>query len=242
MLNSKRYWTVVVLLAAGFSFLVLPDYSNYCERYQHNDYGCAAYEMVVTFGAFIDNHGAAVTAIATGVIAYFTITLSKIGNQQIKDTRTLQRAFISVEPGGTRRFEGAEDKRIACDVIIHNTGNLAAQKISWELGTTFSDDPYKKDFGHETLKLVGDIVIGARVKARKGSDPVTTTEFNKWRDNAEPDRAWLYVWGRIRYYDGFRDGRFIDFCHRYNLRGTSGYDLPAENGRYHEHGNRTDEG
>ena len=55
------------------------------------------------------------------------------------------------------------------------------------------------------------------------------------------DKAWLYVWGKVTYHDGFNRGRFIAFCHRYNLYGATEYGIPARNGRYHEHGNRTDE-
>jgi hypothetical protein len=59
--------------------------------------------------------------------------------------------------------------------------------------------------------------------------------------NAQPDRAWIYIWGRVSYHDGFRPDRWVEFCHRYNLHGASGYEIKAENGRYHEKGNRTDE-
>jgi hypothetical protein len=186
----------------------------------------------------------AITAIATGFIAWFTYTLQQatvsLSDRQSNETKMLQRAFISVEPGGIRPFGGGDD-RIACDVLISNAGNLAARNLGWVIEKKYSADMAEKDFPIPS-KLVGDIVIAPRGAIRKGSEPTTCAEFDKVRLSAKPDRGWLYVWGRVGYHDGFRADRYIDFCHRYNLRGSAGYSVPKENGRYHEYGNRTDEG
>jgi|SRR5581483_5241561 len=173
------------------------------------------------------------TAIGTLVLAFFTFVLSR-------DARRTQRAFIAVEPGGIRPFEG-NDRRIACDIIITNAGNLPARHVSWLIRRKFSTDAFESDFPINDRELVGDIVIAPRVPARKGGPPLDKDEFRQKRETAEEDRGWLYVWGIIQYHDGFVPNRQIRFCHRYNLRGESGMAITADKARYHEHGNSTEE-
>ena len=60
---------------------------------------------------------------------------------------------------------------------------------------------------------------------------------------------YFYVWGIVRYNDGFKDNRFTRFCHRYN--GNAYYVFPdgkhvgesgllAEEAKYHQSGNNAD--
>ena len=239
MLNPKRYWLVVALLLVGISFLILPSYSNYCEGDKSNDYYCAAYEIMVTFGAFIDSHGNAVTAIATGVIAWFTITLAIVGRQQIKDTRILQRAYLNVLLGGIEPWT-SDKKRLACDVWFFNAGNLPASRVTWKFTTCFSRDSH---FNPPPI-IINERhtnIVAPKSKIRKGADPpVDAAELIAFRaEGKEP--CWLYMWGRVEYHDGFQDRRRIDFCHRYNLAGTKGLSISSRHGRQHEKGNSTDE-
>lgn len=188
-----------------------------------------------------------VLAIATAVIAWLTITLAKVGRQQIADTRILQRAYISAEPGGITPFEDTlvskiPEKRIACNIVIYNAGNLPATHVAWFISKKFSGDPELPESLLQIENPKGNIVIAPNTRTKKGSKPANREEFDAIRNDAEEDKAWLYVFGKITYHDGFRDGRWITFCHRYNLRGARGYDIPEANGRYHEQGNRTDEG
>lgn len=160
---------------------------------------------------------------------------------QISDTRILQRAYISVEPGGIKPFDYAADDRVACDIVITNAGNLPARSLSWFIDKKYSRDAHETDFPI-TRKLVGDIVLVPRASARKGADPTSVGSIRQNTRGKGPYEAWLYVWGRVSYHDGFRGGRFVDFCHRYNLYGARDFMITAESARYHEHGNRTDEG
>src|SRR4051794_5119976 len=51
----------------------------------------------------------------------------------------------------------------------------------------------------------GEGVIGPRAKRPTGTRAI-----------AVPKRSgWLYVWGAVRYDDGFTPGRMTRFCHRY---------------------------
>jgi hypothetical protein len=163
------------------------------------------------------------------------------GLRQSRETRIIERAYISVEPGGIKPFEGrGGDDCVACDIIINNAGNLPARKLSWVIERAFSDDAYRRDFPL-LMPEAGNIVLAPKVAAIKGANSVQTSEFDDAAEGAQPDRAWLYVWGRVSYHDGFCGGRWTEFCHRYNLRGATDYAVPKENGRYHEYGNRTDE-
>jgi hypothetical protein len=185
-------------------------------------------------------------------IALFTLVLSfaTVGlwaatiwgiRSQKSDTRILQRAYISVKPGGVTPYSG-EDDRLACNIVIYNAGNLPAHNVLWGIEATYSADPLADCFDVSKIHTVGKIVLPPKGEFRKGAKPTTKSSFDRWLADAKPDKAWLYIWGRISYHDGFVGGRYIDFCHRYNLRGAQGYTIPENNGRYHEYGNRTDEG
>jgi hypothetical protein len=181
----------------------------------------------------------------TAVLAASTIGLWIVtwcdSRRRSEELRIIERAFIGVEPGGIRPFEG-EDERIACDVIIVNAGNLPARSVRWAIDRKFSEDPDESDFPIDETKLSGGIVIAPKGRAPKGTAPVLKDVFREKRDSAKPDRGWLYVWGLITYHDGFNAGRHINFCHRYNLRGERGLAISAEKARYHERGNSTDDG
>jgi hypothetical protein len=194
------------------------------------------------------------TAIATAVIAIFTWrlwwstkVLAEIADRQGDDDRISQRANITVEPGGTNPYSQSRrfhDERISSDVLIINAGRFPAQRIRWSIKVGYSDNPdYRTPRVTDSDLINGPgIALAAGRQARKGVEkPTVREEFDRWRIGAKPDRAWLFVWGRIRYYDGFSDARCTDFCHRYNLHGATGYTIPAENGRYHEYGNHIDE-
>jgi hypothetical protein len=238
-----------VVIGASFVFFaaqvlgIVPTEINYCGDHKANYENCPTHYLVFIPLIWMTDHldvvATIVTAIATAYIAKFTITLAKVGNRQIADTRILERAFISVEPGGTRPYAG-EDDRVACDIIINNAGNLVAKNVSWIIEREYSREWKRTNFPFDKTKLVGDIVIAAKGKIRKGALPTNREAFDAAKD-APRDRAWLYVWGRVAYHDGFRAGRYIDFCHRYSLRGADGYKILEENGRYHEYGNQTDE-
>ena len=68
-----------------------------------------------------------VTAIAGGVVALFTIVLARVGNQQIADTRILQRAYVSVEPQGVE-WLGLE-KAFIGHIVFKNVGKLPATEF-----------------------------------------------------------------------------------------------------------------
>jgi hypothetical protein len=66
---------------------------------------------------------------------------------------------------------------------------------------------------------------------------------------AEPDRSketevFIYVFGVVRYHDGFTEGRTTKFCHRYNWKMRSqfpgNYGMKHDLARLHTYGNQSD--
>lgn len=140
--------------------------------------------------------------IVTFLLWYAT---NRLVRQSKDDTRILQRAYLSVAPGGMSRFI-SDRKLMACDVVILNAGNLPASNITWFIDRKFSVDPIDKDFPIKTGE--GDIVIAPRVQIIKGSAPVDADDVINFNPNGGQRDRWLYVWGRITYLDGFKTRRF----------------------------------
>jgi hypothetical protein len=80
---------------------------------------------------------------------------------QTRDTRILQRAYLSVEPGGVAPYASPTatfdpDWRVVAHIRIHNAGHLPARNVSYHFNTQFSSDPH---WSQERL----DKSIGARI-------------------------------------------------------------------------------
>jgi hypothetical protein len=188
----------------------------------------------------------------TGLLAFVTYRLvtstnrlwqetRRAATKQEQDTRILQRAYISVEPQGIEPFLDGSD-RLVPSVSIRNAGNLPAAHVSWSIHREISSDPRRVDFKTEVQE--GNIVLAPRMLARKGGKHLTLSELLSVKPTPQQSKEhWIYVWGRVEYHDGFQGNRFIEFCHRYNVSAADQRGkIDAATGRYHEHGNRTDEG
>jgi len=81
------------------------------------------------FSTFIKPFHEEILAIATVIIAIYTVVLARVARRQTKDTRILQRAYLSVLPGGIHilndRMTGV------AHIDIHNGGNLPATRTKW---------------------------------------------------------------------------------------------------------------
>jgi hypothetical protein len=153
-----------------------------------------------------------VTAIAGGVVALFTIVLARVGNQQIADTRILQRAYVSVEPQGIE-WLGLE-KAFIGHIVFKNVGKLPATEfvsvvMKIEIQNAEWGTPILTDDAFPNIPP-GVIPIGAEIP--QGSARITLDEVNQAQVSGE---KYLYVWGRAKFKDGFGGGRRVNFCHRY---------------------------
>jgi hypothetical protein len=105
----------------------------------------------------------------------------------------------------------------------------------------FADDRWLKEFPVKEDSFEGKNIIAARIEMRKGATAIESQSFNAARNRGS---GWLYVWGEVRYDDGFDKDRFTKFCFRYNMAGASpdvaNEGIPKENARYHAYGNDAD--
>jgi hypothetical protein len=160
-----------------------------------------------------------------------------------QNIRTLQRAYISVEPIGISPLHSADG--IADNVVGHiecrNVGHLPAQdchfslvRLKWVANDVIEEEVPAEVEVLEKFKQV--VPVEARVR-------VGTNDRLRWEDYAQVrDRnGYLLVWGKITYFDGFETTRFVKFCHRYpcirRAGGPGGYSISAEHARYHHYGN-----
>ena len=182
----------------------------------------------------------------TIILAIATIVLGAVSLAGVflswSDTRTLQRAYLTVLLGGIKEWTSNKE-RLACDFILFNAGNLPATGVTWETGRCLSRD------SHFVPPKVGICeqhtnIIAPKSKIRKGTEWLETKKMTVFRAGtrlAEDEPCWLYIWGRVVYHDGFQGDRSINFCHRYNLAGTKGSKIGRSHGRQHEKGNATDQ-
>jgi hypothetical protein len=84
-------------------------YTEICSISEHTGHkDCATYSvplfLLVKVGKLLDASAAAITAIATGVIAYFTWTIWNINRNQLEHNQRVERAHVSVRhnPNCTR--------------------------------------------------------------------------------------------------------------------------------------------
>jgi hypothetical protein len=139
-------------------------------------------------------------------VAAFTAALVWIGFLQWKDSRLLQRAYLSVEPLG---ISCRKDGPWFATVGIHNAGRLPARDVRWYIQI----EPFMEDEDWANHRQP--------IEARKGPvvPPGATVRRASRRFFVEtryPSERFLYVWGEVSYTDGFGGSRFTKFCHRYN--------------------------
>jgi hypothetical protein len=158
-----------------------------------------------------------------------------------RSARKQLRAYISIEPKGIGDYRPGD--RVVPRVSFHNTGSVFAKYVATSINCALSDDGDRKDF--DEGEVSGNNIIAPRGRILRGSDkPIPTQEIDDARIAAEAGgkQLYLYVWGIVRYHDGFTAGRFTRYCHRYNFSGLDKgtYSFTPERYRYHHHGNEID--
>ena len=235
-------WIAIgVLSVLGLSHLV-PEYGEICTKAGNAEpkdcaiYGMSSYAAVTAF-AFLQEYNAAISAAATVTIAAFTIILARLGREQASQTRILERAYLGVTSLGVTRF--ASGPSFSCDIGIKNVGHLPARHVTWFIDRRFAHERFLKSLPIKESAFQGDNVISPGTEMRKGGKAIESPAF--YAGAKRPSPSWLYVWGEVRYEDGFGKGRFTKFCFRYNMTGartgTLEDGIPEKNARYHVHGN-----
>jgi hypothetical protein len=153
---------------------------------------------------------------------------------QSEDTRILQRAYLSVEPSGLHPMVGRPEGQhvVIGHVQFRNVGHLLARNVSWSIEIKLSADGDLNDFPIFEDHFLGPNVLFPGTTATRASGSITL--------GPRPE-VFIYVWGQVRYDDGFGQRRFTSYCHRYNravLRKLDGgHGILERDARFHEYGN-----
>jgi hypothetical protein len=168
-----------------------------------------------------------------------------LAERQIRDTKILQRAYLTVEPGGLLLHPDRDD-RLRCFVTYHNVGHLPARNVRWYAtvwpdgrDADYSVAPHPDfDYNRSDGFPIGELKEGSIVlsSGEKSSQWVATMFTYRFSNSA-------FVWGLVTYDDGFGKTRHTRFCHHYRLKeyiGRKQFTIPGEQASLHQFGNEAD--
>ena len=87
---------------------------------------------------WLKDHHNEILALATIVIAFFTVVLALVGRSQRNISKILQRAYVSAEMDGIRDTTGM----LLGHVKFRNSGHLPARKFSWLVKISTGDEQF----------------------------------------------------------------------------------------------------
>jgi hypothetical protein len=168
--------------------------------------------------------------LAASTILLWFATWRGIRNQS-RETRILQRAYLSVEARGIEQaFDDRPDRMVAL-VALRNVGRLPARNVSWSTSIGRPEDPARLP--------VAPAGPGKGVLP-PGTEMVIRTDVMF----ANKVVNYTFVWGVVTYEDGFGNPRFTKFCHVYATKafigGHEAFSIPGERARPCEMGNDAD--
>lgn len=118
-----------------------------------------------------------------------------------------------------------------------------AQQDKHEATQEANERSEKHTFERQTAEATGDLAYFTEILAIASVVLGFVTFCLVIATGAPGKPGWLFVYGCIEYLDGFKKPRWINFCFRYSMAAAKGgFSIPAEDARYHEKGNKTDEG
>jgi len=158
---------------------------------------------------FLDIHAGAITAIATAIMALFTIVLARIACKQtrlIRETTTHRPKLII--RAVKLAMESAENHRYAVKFVYVNNGNTVAHIT--EIGTALINGPDCWNYGSREVRFE---IKPCSDKLRSGEEKsgLTCTTFD-WDKKSE---TWFCV-GYIQYTDARDVFRKTGFCRKWN--------------------------
>lgn len=179
-------------------------------------------------------------ALGVATIGLWFTTYIGIRNQS-RDIRVLQRAYLAIESGGIDPLLRNDTSVVHISVV--NVGHLPAREVEWCINVEMDGNGARSDFPVNG-PFYGNNTIPPGTEMRRSQN----AEFKEVDfANFVGRRLHLYVWGEVRYRDGFGDRRFTKFCHRYGGSGAILYggnnnraSLTAEGMRFHRYGNNAD--
>ena len=165
---------------------------------------------------WLDRHAGSVQSLLLLALAVLTLwyvcatrRLASIANAQNELTKIIQRAYLSIEIGNIRSLTN-EDGFIP-RIIIRNVGRLPAESVAWVFGEPHfaTDNIWKPD--KEPDVPTGAVTLAPGAEMMHGGPILLVPSEQRGQ------KIYLYIWGYVRYDDGFQVGRIARFSHRYNL-------------------------
>jgi hypothetical protein len=123
-----------------------------------------------------------------------------------------------------------------------NVGRLPASNFRWIVrALTAESGTWKPPPLSDSDLLEYSSIVPIAGIFRRGTNSARAAPF------PGEDKYW-FVWGRVKYLDGFGKERFVDFCHSYPIArrvmegviSRIGYSISDEYARYHDYGNDAD--
>lgn len=227
---------------------------------QRAEYDLAAQEGMFRWARYMTAVSALGAIVTGGGIIFVWLNLREARKATAAATSTLMhaketsrvelRAYITVEPDGVNKLWNVS--RMIGHVVVRNVGKLPAHNVSVYVRMEIRDrddiaENRSRDFGAEgflsTVSVDRTIQPGGFLAQGSSDKPMTTdTEGGEFHN--------IYVWGIVRYHDGYAPDAFTCFCHRYSLAsrtersrtfdmiGGDGFAIiEKKNARYHTNGN-----
>jgi len=173
----------------------------------------------------------------TAVLAISTIGLWIATARTLRHSREMAerqlRAYVNVDPLGINPF--SPGNFIVGHVAFHNTGQTWAKNVSMFVDIQHNFSSRLEEASFPIGAFTGKGIIGPRAKRPTGTRSIPVPK----------NEGWLYVWGAVRYDDGYTKNRVTRFCHRYPCEKLSrtpegGSIIDVEPARYHENSNDGD--
>jgi len=145
----------------------------------------------------------------------------------------VERAYLTVDPRGINPW--STEPAMVGHVTIRNAGRLPARDIRWHAKIKLSAGKEESDFPLDDHWLKGNHVLARGTDMIQGTEKMPNSALEHCRD-----AEWfIYVWGIVRYTDGFGEDCFTKFCHRYPVMPETieRRVIAREYARFHEHGN-----
>jgi hypothetical protein len=207
MRERAKLAAIALAFLALFGFLVFQVgvASHYPERHNQQTATTENGEHKNIFERFWEWTTDDPVAVYTLVLAISTIGLWFVTRQgirnQSREMRILQRAYIRAVPKGIGTMTTGE---LVGQISFENEGRLPATNFKWivKLPTAGNAD-WRPPKLHDSDLLEYSSIVPVAGIFRRGTDPVSPGSFGGCK--------YWFVWGRVKYLDGFGKDRFVDF-------------------------------
>ncbi len=201
------------------------------------DYDCSDYNILFAFAAHaLDIFNYYGTAIATGVIAWFTIVLVRVGRSADKNFKVSERAYVKIShiapgiyweaPQVTDVLYHADtaEYRMRIELQIKNFGKTPAEVVdvcmARSIVTKGENLPAVPDYSTGNVDGTHAFLVTDDTFFHSHRPLIAKNEMDDIINPDEPQR-WLYIFGYVEYIDKFGEHHRGGYARRYE-RGRDG--------------------